>query len=133
MTDTLRRAIDEAWERREALDAEFGVRHFEPMPGRPMRAYTVIPEEVIEDEARYAGLLRAAHDAARRDGVTFTEDASVFHRYADAPVRIGHEEVAALRAPVAPAEQARDFDDDPEGSNEKILEAIQMNWIDEVS
>jgi len=26
-----------------------------------------------------------------------------------------------------------DFDDDPEGSSEKILEAIQMNWIDEVS
>jgi FeS assembly protein IscX len=23
------------------------------------------------------------------------------------------------------------FDDDPERSNEKILEAIQMNWIDE--
>ena len=23
------------------------------------------------------------------------------------------------------------FDDDPEHSNEKILEAIQMNWIDE--
>ena len=24
------------------------------------------------------------------------------------------------------------FDDDPDNSNEKILEAIQMNWIDEV-
>lgn len=24
-----------------------------------------------------------------------------------------------------------DFDDDPDSSNEKILEAIQMNWIDE--
>lgn len=24
-----------------------------------------------------------------------------------------------------------DFDDDPEASNEKILEAIQMSWIDE--
>ena len=24
-----------------------------------------------------------------------------------------------------------DFDDDPEASNEKILEAIQMNWIEE--
>ncbi len=24
-----------------------------------------------------------------------------------------------------------DFDDDPERSNEKILEAIQMTWIDE--
>ena len=25
-----------------------------------------------------------------------------------------------------------DFDDDPERSNEKVLEAIQMAWIDEV-
>lgn len=25
-----------------------------------------------------------------------------------------------------------DFDDDPERSNERILEAIQMAWIDEV-
>ncbi|MBT3203803.1 MAG: Fe-S cluster assembly protein IscX [Gammaproteobacteria bacterium] len=25
----------------------------------------------------------------------------------------------------------KDFDDNPEHSNEKILEAIQMNWIDE--
>ncbi len=25
-----------------------------------------------------------------------------------------------------------DFDDDPEKSNEKILEAIQMTWIDEM-
>ena len=24
-----------------------------------------------------------------------------------------------------------EFDDDPEGSNERILEAIQMAWIDE--
>ena len=32
--------------------------------------------------------LAAAHDAARRDGTTFTEDASLFHRYAGAPVRI---------------------------------------------
>ena len=45
---------------REALDAEYGVRAFEPMPGRPMRAYTVLPEEVVEDEARYAEVLRAA-------------------------------------------------------------------------
>ena len=32
--------------------------------------------------------LVAAHEAARRDGATFTEDASLFHRYAGAPVRI---------------------------------------------
>ena len=27
--------------------------------------------------------------------------------------------------------ELEDFDDDPEASNEKILEAIQMNWIEE--
>ena len=27
--------------------------------------------------------------------------------------------------------ELEDFDDDPESSNEKILEAIQMSWIDE--
>lgn len=32
--------------------------------------------------------LREAHDAARRDGAVFTEDASLFVHYADAPVRI---------------------------------------------
>ncbi len=32
--------------------------------------------------------LVAAHEAARREGATFTEDASLFHRYAGAPVRI---------------------------------------------
>ena len=28
--------------------------------------------------------------------------------------------------------QLESFEDSPENSNEKILEAIQMNWIDEV-
>ena len=27
--------------------------------------------------------------------------------------------------------ELEEFDDDPEGSNEKILEAIQMAWLDE--
>ena len=35
-----------------------------------------------------AARLREAHEAARRDGATFTEDASLFVRYTDAPVRI---------------------------------------------
>ena len=57
---------DEAWARlppglRETLDAEYGVRPLEPMPGRPMRAYAVLPEAVVEDEARYAEALRAAY------------------------------------------------------------------------
>ena len=43
------------------LDAEFGARVFEPMPGRPMRAYVVLPEAVLDDEARYAEVLRAAY------------------------------------------------------------------------
>ena len=29
--------------------------------------------------------------------------------------------------------ELEDFHDDPNASNEKILEAIQMTWIDEVS
>ena len=32
--------------------------------------------------------LAAAHEAAKRDGTRFTEDASLFHRYAGEPVRI---------------------------------------------
>ena len=43
------------------LDAEFGARHFEPMPGRPMRAYVVLPEAVLEDEARFTQVLGAAY------------------------------------------------------------------------
>ncbi|SFD23736.1 FeS assembly protein IscX [Thiohalospira halophila DSM 15071] len=27
--------------------------------------------------------------------------------------------------------ELEEFDDDPEGSNEKVLEAIQMMWLDE--
>jgi hypothetical protein len=42
------------------LEREHGAHHFEPMPGRPMRAYTALPDEVVEDEARFAQLLQAA-------------------------------------------------------------------------
>lgn len=35
-----------------------------------------------------AAALRTAHEAARDDGASFTEDASLFFRYGDAPVRI---------------------------------------------
>ncbi|HEX7197808.1 MAG TPA: IspD/TarI family cytidylyltransferase [Candidatus Limnocylindria bacterium] len=35
-----------------------------------------------------AAALRAAHEAARGDGASFTEDASLFFRYGDGPVRI---------------------------------------------
>jgi TfoX/Sxy family transcriptional regulator of competence genes len=46
---------------RAELDAEFGVVSFEPMPGRPMRAYAVIPPELLDDEDRYAAILDAAY------------------------------------------------------------------------
>ena len=36
----------------------------------------------------HLGKLLAAHEAARRDGVDFTEDAGLFHAYAKEPVRI---------------------------------------------
>jgi len=43
------------------LQAEFGARNFEPMPGRPMRSYLVFPDEILEDEARLAALLGSAY------------------------------------------------------------------------
>lgn len=49
---------------RAELDAEYGERHFEPMPGRPMRAYAVIPEDILEDEQAFARLLDAAYSHA---------------------------------------------------------------------
>lgn len=46
---------------RDALEAEFGARHFELMPGRPMRgAYLALPDEVVGDEQRFETLLAAA-------------------------------------------------------------------------
>lgn len=45
----------------ERLIADHGARPFEPMPGRPMRAYLVLPDEIVEDEARFAETLRAAY------------------------------------------------------------------------
>ena len=49
---------------RAELEAEHGVRHFEPMPGRPMTAYYVFPDAILEDEAELARLLAAAYAAA---------------------------------------------------------------------
>lgn len=46
---------------RSELDAEFGVVDFEPMPGRPMRAYAVLPPDLLDDEDRYAQVLDAAY------------------------------------------------------------------------
>lgn len=49
-----------------------------------------------------APALRAAHAAARRDGARFTEDASLFFAYADAPVRIlpGSERNLKITVPI---------------------------------
>ena len=46
---------------RAELDVEFGVVSFEPMPGRPMRAYAVLPPDLLDDEDRYAAVLEAAY------------------------------------------------------------------------
>jgi 2-C-methyl-D-erythritol 4-phosphate cytidylyltransferase len=91
------RPLVTAEEFRELLDAEdpnvmFGI----PIP------FTVLKgDEYVEDllerselvnvqlpQKFDAALLREAHEAARRDEAQFTEDASLFFRYADAPVRI---------------------------------------------
>jgi TfoX/Sxy family transcriptional regulator of competence genes len=49
---------------RAELEAEYGVRHFEVMPGRPMTAYYVFPDAILEDEAEFARLLAAAYAGA---------------------------------------------------------------------
>ncbi len=43
-----------------AFTAAFGPRPFEPMPGRPMKAYACLPEEVLDDpEIRGAWIARS--------------------------------------------------------------------------
>ena len=39
---------------RARFSAEFGERRFEPMPGRPMREYVRLPEELLADPRRRA-------------------------------------------------------------------------------
>lgn len=46
---------------RDDLDAEYGVRPFQPMPGRPMMAYTLLPEAILDDEGEVGRLLAAAY------------------------------------------------------------------------
>jgi TfoX/Sxy family transcriptional regulator of competence genes len=45
---------------RAALEAEFDARPFEPMPGRPMRAYLALPQDILDDEDRLTALLAEA-------------------------------------------------------------------------
>ena len=46
---------------RAELEAAYGAVVFEPAPGRPMRAYLVFPDAVLEDEALFARLLDQAY------------------------------------------------------------------------
>jgi 2-C-methyl-D-erythritol 4-phosphate cytidylyltransferase len=67
-----------------------------PIPFTVLKGHDYVEDLLERDELVNVQLpqkfdraaLNAAHEAARRDGATFTEDASLFHRYADAPVRI---------------------------------------------
>ena len=45
---------------RLALEGAHGPLAFEPMPGRPMKAYTRVPDAVLADEAAVADLLAGA-------------------------------------------------------------------------
>lgn len=42
---------------RETLERAHGPTPFEPTPGRPMKAYSVIPDEVVADEGAVAAVL----------------------------------------------------------------------------
>ena len=44
----------------ERLTQDEGAKAFEPMPGRPMKAYLEMPDEVVADETRLAEMLHAA-------------------------------------------------------------------------
>lgn len=46
---------------RAALEAAHGPLPFEPMAGRPMKDYTRLPDEVLEDEAEAAALMARAY------------------------------------------------------------------------
>jgi len=76
----------------EDPNAMFGI----PIPFTVLKGHAYVEDLLERDELVNVQLpqkfdraaLMAAHEAARRDGATFTEDASLFHRYAGTPVRI---------------------------------------------
>src|SRR5437870_3936715 len=49
-------------DKRRELLAEPDAHLFEPMPGRPMREYVVVPDTLLNDDARMAPWLAAAAD-----------------------------------------------------------------------
>ena len=73
-------------------NAMFGI----PIPFTVLKGHEYVEDLLERDELVNVQLpqkfdraaLMAAHEAARRDDATFTEDASLFHRYAGTPVRI---------------------------------------------
>lgn len=76
----------------EDANAMFGI----PIPFTVLKGHDYVDELLERSELVNvqlpqkfdAGRLREAHEAARRDGRTFTEDASLFVHYTDAAVRI---------------------------------------------
>jgi TfoX/Sxy family transcriptional regulator of competence genes len=50
-------------DRSEVID-KLGGASFEPMPGRPMTGYVVLPADLVADDARIAPWIRKAHDHA---------------------------------------------------------------------
>jgi 2-C-methyl-D-erythritol 4-phosphate cytidylyltransferase len=73
-------------------NAMFGI----PIPFTVLKGHQYVEDLLERDELVNVQLpqkfdrarLVAAHEAARKDGASFTEDASLFHRYAGEPVRI---------------------------------------------
>ncbi|MFL5673707.1 MAG: 2-C-methyl-D-erythritol 4-phosphate cytidylyltransferase [Chloroflexota bacterium] len=73
-------------------NAMFGI----PIPFTVLKGHEYVEDLLERDELVNVQLpqkfdraaLMAAHEAARRDNTVFTEDASLFHRYAGSPVRI---------------------------------------------
>ncbi len=76
----------------EDANAMFGI----PIPFTVLKGHDYVEDLLERDELVNVQLpqkfdrakLMAAHEAARRDGAFFTEDASLFHRYAGERVRI---------------------------------------------
>ena len=91
------RPLVTADEFRELIAAEEGNAMFGiPIPFTVLKGHEYVEDLLERDELVNVQLpqkfdrskLMAAHEAARRDGAFFTEDASLFHRYAGERVRI---------------------------------------------
>ena len=47
-------------EMRASLERDFGAKALEPMPGRQMAAYLVLPDDIVADESRLSDAMKAA-------------------------------------------------------------------------